>query len=660
MALQSVIINGVKIVVQEAIQGMFSPTPLGDLTNQSSNDLYSSSEDKNRGGQLTQTRRIIEYRNNSAFPFYNANTDYFHEEKRTLPREPILASSNTINTYLEKPRLGLFKRLYGGCLYKIKPNQNFTYSSNYTDEKVLKDFYSSLIEESYENIEDIVNSKGEFTSSVTNSSFVQIQFPNSNVLLGIYGNKLLLKYYDLLKKRLKEVDNLPLLPEVVPEYVPPKTNEVQPIELLKDSQIQDFNKNIICFNKKLHEIHNMLGGEFFFKNRYNKHQKKIELKENEIAPDYFPAEDVLKNTILKQFADKEVTDLRYKKFNEKESFQQVRNIPDLITHLLAVFVYRLGLHEFPIEIPESFTAEDETDKKGNIKVEKNEHEFSQLKPFIIPTKKDAENRLKQYEKLKKKGTIEFDVQSLSELNSRLFLMVDELSGQYPIKIDIEENDLIKTDGKKVELSFPNQAETLKELIRLQIEQKAISDTNLKTSLRTLLESGNTKQIVYQNYNFLDTFLDFLGFGIKEKNGSLPMFYDLLAVKRNLDDNTTNDLPFTELLKDTQIKVPLIELNDNRNFTNDFNSLLESARIIKGKFWHPLSLKDGKKELLEQMKNWKKFLDSKGKTFEEFIENFESGFANKAQVDKPEKPFGKEKGNRPQIKIISKKEENKGK
>ena len=136
----------------------------------------------------------------------------------------------------------------------------------------------------------------------------------------------------------------------------------------------------------------------------------------------------------------------------------IDNFPDLIRNALAPFFYRAGMDNFPFILPQTLIEDP------------------------------------------KEGEIEEQVQArdLSEFLLWQVTAFDSVLGQFPIKIRIQDSDLIKTGDQELRLEFPNLAETLTEIVTLALSNQTNNDALLKMGLNELAEQGKTKQLSIQN------------------------------------------------------------------------------------------------------------------------------------------------------------------
>ena len=654
-ALTSTLLTLGKLALEETLFQLLNPVPLADGEAFVSDDLTTTLPAKEKEPLESEPRTVIKQNNQIVNIYYDFNRDNFDPVRSTIPRQPVpLDVTDTKNVYTEDLVQGLQQRRYGSLLYKVKVKEDFKYRTFFGTTEKVKNFYNSFFDKVNNVFTERINKAGLIIDSLSRKSLTFVNLPNVPDLNFISGIDMLLKYQEFLLERQREILNFPILPIIVDRFFSPEEpdNVPTPAEKL-NTEPQDQTKRFISAKQKIDGIYQWLGIEDL-KPKVDLDDHPIELKTGEYNQDYYPAESILKHTILKQFTSEELDSKTPPDFDSIRERYKIRTLPDLITALISVLQYRMGADEYPLALPQSFT-DDETYPEDFQKEEARIKQELQTLPFYsIPTKKELEVQYQQYLQRKEKDLFSFDVQSLAEHLSRSMLMVDELIGQYPLKISIEENDLIKTDGEVINLDFPNLSEAIKEMLRLNIEQKAIAETNLNASVRALIESGNSKTISYQNYYLLQALQEHFGYSTRQIKKKLPMLYDILALKKNTDDDTTNDEPLSALLNESELVVSVEDYNDKQNWPEEWQRVVRAAAITHGVHMVNLGKNLANSFFSDQVKKWKQELDKDSFDFEQFIKDFEDGYSNTAQTEDPTKPFGQNKDQRPRIKTKPKK------
>lgn len=233
--------------------------------------------------------------------------------------------------------------------------------------------------------------------------------------------------------------------------------------------------------------------------------------------------------------------------------------------------------------------------------------------------------------------------------------MDALVGEFPIKLQIEDSDLMKVGDQTLNLEFPNIAETLAELMGLAINTKTVTEANIDASMRTLMETGSGRKQAIANGALLEAIQDYLGFSSRQKMIDVPFTYSPV-------DAVTDDSISTALNPSIQ-KVKVEENTDPDTLEKRMAALMESARIIKAVHTRKLSP--------DSVEEWKQTMraarDQVRKTdpnnqqddFDKFLEQVEQGWATEAATD-PTTPYDRNYEQRPRIrKLDSVEDQNNG-
>ncbi len=301
----------------------------------------------------------------------------------------------------------------------------------------------------------------------------------------------------------------------------------------------------------------------------------------------------------------------YDKTKLEETPIEARNLPELLRNLLAQSFRRLGLDDYPIAVPKNLTQEPEPGELESIESNQSLVDFLlwQVKAF------------------------------------------DGVLGQFPINIEIEDNDLIQTGNQPLDIKLPNLAETLAELTGKVLLNEALVNALLTISLKNIAETGMSKQTAIQNYYLLTAIQEYLGFKTTQKSKEVEFTFNPGVILEKEDDQT-----LSKAIENSQIKIP-IEVNDDEDSLEEqLKSLVEAARIIKAVHWRNLDLKGNVPEQLKSIiKNADKLmsdLDANGKdTLEDFLNSLQLGFANKSSSIDSTKPFGRDYNRRPRVKDL---------
>ncbi|MGL5876566.1 MAG: hypothetical protein ACRC2V_02080 [Xenococcaceae cyanobacterium] len=308
--------------------------------------------------------------------------------------------------------------------------------------------------------------------------------------------------------------------------------------------------------------------------------------------------------------------------------KRIRNLIDLINYNASTFYYRLGLVNYPQHLPKDLTL---NDKKMRDEFEENHDKDDEYDPELY-----------------------LKISNQTQYNSWFLKQFDGLIGQFPIEINIEDSDLMKVGDQKLELKFPNVAETLAELLGLSLNVKAYLEANLNASMRTLAEVGSTKKQAITHYYLTAALQDYLGFKSKKKTIEVPFLYNPAAGSSKEEPDS-----LANALKTTKQKVEIEESDDENTLEKHMATLIESARITKAVHWRKTDAPD--------LKNWKEFIKSAvdfatGEAEEEetdlddLFKDIEEGFINTTAIPDKKNPYGRPFEQRPKIRNLKPEEE----
>lgn len=287
--------------------------------------------------------------------------------------------------------------------------------------------------------------------------------------------------------------------------------------------------------------------------------------------------------------------------------KSVEDIADLLQYLFAQIYYRLGLQDYPFTVPES----------------------------LVSFGEDGDKEIK-----------EKPLYHLTDLIEWVTRSFDGVLGEFPFKIKIEDNDLIKTGNQTLNLTFPNIAETLAELTGKQIQQEAESKVFLNILLRLLLESATIKQQTIQNYYLSSANQEYLGYKTGQAKKEVEFLFN---PKVMLEDEQNQTL--SKSLEPSTLEIPIETNLDKNSLEGHMATLIEVARILKAQNWRKF---DNKSDIADQfislIKNAAKLADDtnldKKEELKDFLNSVEKGFADKSSTIDATKPYGREYNRRP--------------
>jgi hypothetical protein len=243
------------------------------------------------------------------------------------------------------------------------------------------------------------------------------------------------------------------------------------------------------------------------------------------------------------------------------------------------------------------------------------------------------------------------IQSLTEFQSWQTKQLYNMVGRFPINIKIEDTDLIKTGNQSADLEFENLSETLAEMMYLLIEGRSKNDALLNITLKNLIETGSTKKQAITSYRLLQAIQSYLGFKTKQKTEQVRLTFNPLVGS----DGASESL--SRALQNSEVTIKIEEEDEDHTLEEKLLTLLEGARIIKGRFWEKLTPQDVGK-WVQNIKDLAGAIDgtSSGGTgelsdFDSYLEQVERGFTDVSGNSETIYPYGREYDQRPRIREL---------
>ncbi len=328
---------------------------------------------------------------------------------------------------------------------------------------------------------------------------------------------------------------------------------------------------------------------------------------------------------------------------------------DYFTSLIAVVFWKIGLNDFPVNVPRNLAELPTLDKiQGERQLDKDARKNDELNLYFDEGK-DINIDEKLSEEIKEKYYK--DIYSLGEFQTWHIRQLDALFGSFPIEIDIEDTDLIKVGDQGLKVTFPNLAETVSEMVSMGIEQKALINALMEISLRALQETGSDKVLNTKSFYLLESIIDYLGFKTRKIGKEIQFVYNPIYQSEKEEEEK-----LSEALEPQKVKVDIEEYDDDQSLENHMTALIESARIVKASLWRSVKTKDkkglkdlfldaGKVLLGEEEKSSKEA--GKKDEFDTFLEEVEKGFVDEPGVTDKTNPYGRVYDRRPKIREVGK-------
>lgn len=233
---------------------------------------------------------------------------------------------------------------------------------------------------------------------------------------------------------------------------------------------------------------------------------------------------------------------------------------------------------------------------------------------------------------------------------------DALAGQFPIEIEIEDNDPTKEGDQKQKIKVENISEALAELLGIGINANINTETLINIGIRTLTEAGQAKIAAIVAQDLARSNADFLDYDLKQIKRKIPLSFR--PGKTELDD----------ILKEGETEIQSYENVDKQGLKDYFTEFLQGVAIIRAAFWRKLDPNDS---YAKQIKGLLKGIiglseneysaDKNGKLqevkpeedFDSFLEETERGFINKPGIQDSTNPYDRPPTQRPRIREIGK-------
>jgi hypothetical protein len=161
------------------------------------------------------------------------------------------------------------------------------------------------------------------------------------------------------------------------------------------------------------------------------------------------------------------------------------------------------------------------------------------------------------------------VNSLTDLFAYTLTALDSILGEWEIPVTLTNTDFsnnASTNTKVVRL--PNLAEAIAEMYSLQWQTHTINEILLNMLTRSMVETGNVKQITFKNHAAITAMIDWMNFN--HSDNVEPM--DLLF--------TVNQKSMESTLQPSQQNVDVVRYTDKHNLMETLHTLLQSAAITR--------------------------------------------------------------------------------
>ncbi|MDY7022247.1 MAG: hypothetical protein SWJ54_12960, partial [Cyanobacteriota bacterium] len=168
---------------------------------------------------------------------------------------------------------------------------------------------------------------------------------------------------------------------------------------------------------------------------------------------------------------------------------------------------------------------------------------------------------------------------------------DEVTGQFPQKIEVEDIDPLKGGNQSETFVLANQAEAFTEIYSQIITVLIQQQIQLDMMHRTMLTAGLNRESGVRIEEMVDAVIEYLGFDVKDVNTKIPQ---LFTVDKNNWD---------EILDESNSTVKTVELVGKANLQSSLMELLQAAAITRAVHFFKVNPNgDPKKEIYSSLVN----------------------------------------------------------
>ncbi|MEL7038919.1 MAG: hypothetical protein AAFO04_25420 [Cyanobacteria bacterium J06592_8] len=168
---------------------------------------------------------------------------------------------------------------------------------------------------------------------------------------------------------------------------------------------------------------------------------------------------------------------------------------------------------------------------------------------------------------------------------------DEVTGQFPQKIEVEDIDPLKGGNQSETFILANQAEAFTEIYSQVITVLIQQQIQLDMMHRTMLTAGLNRESGVRIEEMVDAVIDYLGFDVKDVNTKIPQLF------------TVNKNNWDEILDESNSTVKTLELTGKANLQSSLMELLQAAAITRAVHFRKVNPNgDPKKEIYSSLVN----------------------------------------------------------
>lgn len=242
------------------------------------------------------------------------------------------------------------------------------------------------------------------------------------------------------------------------------------------------------------------------------------------------------------------------------------------------------------------------------------------------------------------------VNNLTELFRWYIEQFDALMGEFSIQLDVADADPLQGGNQVEKLQFLNLAETLAEMLSINLNASLNSDLLVHMASKDMVEMGQVKKMAIVNHSYLQSIADYLGFESETKEKKVPF-----AFKPNAKS-------LAELIKPGKCPVEVVKFSGKDNLQVALLNLLHASAASRSNNWRTLRNLGDATSMALQMKDIIRGFNSNTEAltdkeelrkFEKFTKEVEAGFKGEEGIRSS--IWGDEE-NAPEINIIKDREE----
>ena len=239
---------------------------------------------------------------------------------------------------------------------------------------------------------------------------------------------------------------------------------------------------------------------------------------------------------------------------------------------------------------------------------------------------------------------EIEIESIGELLLWQIKQLDAVMGKFPITIKISDTDSTKEGDQAAEITVPNAAEAINELLGLALSLKRDTHANVVLGMKILPQVGMATKLAQMGLDVALACAEFLGFSLTQKKKKMPMLF------------TPGATDLDKLLTEKEVEYLCYENNEEKDLMDHLRKVLEMVARWTAQNWRKVDLRNPGSSVLTNLYGGidgmrKRKNGNEQEDFDVFTEQAENGFINIVGISDTENPWGDEFDARPRIREI---------